>query len=113
MDIDPVEALTMLRVIGLNLSTENGRLLVGPSDLLDDDLRWFIRKHRDGLIEAIHRADKPAWAWRVEFDGFALEVYCHPDKTRAEVHQMYPTASRVDLLPASQWPRDVTKRQAA
>lgn len=113
MDIEPTEALRMLHMLGLSLTIEDGQLIVSPADLLDDDVRWFIRKHKDGLITAIQRADEPAWAWLVVFDGFSLETYHSPDKSHSQVMAMYPRAIRVHPLPESMWPHDNVKEQAA
>ena len=113
MDIDATASVRMLHILGLSLTTKDGRLTVGPSDLLDDDVRLFIRKHKAEIIAALQRADKPAWAWLVVFDGFCLETYHHPDKTRAQVKRMYPRAIRVEPLPESMWPADNAKEQAA
>ena len=113
MDIEATEALRMLDILGLTLTTDGIRLFVTPTDLLDDDVRWFIREHKSQLIEALQNADEPAWAWLIAFEGFSLETYHHPDKTRAQVLAMYPSAIRVHPLPESMWPHDNAKETAA
>ena len=51
--MDAVEALGLLRTLGLTITAEAGRLIVQPAELLDDDLRLLIRKHRDEIFEKV------------------------------------------------------------
>lgn len=55
--MESTEALQLLRLLSLTVTTENGRLLVQPAELLDDDVRWLIRRHRDGIIAELLKAD--------------------------------------------------------
>ncbi len=109
--MDATEALHLLRLLGLNLETDNGRLIVTPADLLDDDVRWFIRNHRAGIIDALQKADDPAWAWLVHLNGRAIETYHHPEKNCAGVARMYPDAARIEPLPECLWPHDPNKQE--
>lgn len=104
--MDATEALSMLRRLGLTLTAADGRLVVQPADLLDDDLRWLIRKHRDALVELIQAepskcigAEEAHFHWRVRFNGFALDTFHHPYATRAELLRKYPDALTVEPLP--------------
>lgn len=103
--MDATDALYMLRQIGLTLAAAEGRLVVQPAELLDDEVRWLIRKHRDALVELIQAepADPPKDAarfhWRVRFNGFALDTFHHPYATHAEVLRKYPDALAAEPLP--------------
>lgn len=90
--IAPNEALHLLRQLGLNLVVNDGRLNVSPVELIDDDTRWLIRKHRDAIITELEQDDAPRWAWLACFGAHSLEVYMHPDATHAEMVCKYPSA---------------------
>lgn len=105
------EAVYLLRRLGLTLEVDAGRLIVTPANLIDDDTRWLIRKHRDAIIAEL--ADVPRWAWLVRFDGYALETYHHPEATHADVMREYPAAQSIVPLPECLWPFDSAKEQAA
>lgn len=105
--MDAVEALALLRALGLKITPENGRLIVQPAELLDDDTRWLIRTHKDAILTEL-LDDSPRFAWRVRFgDGRALDIYRHPDATRAEVLLQYPDA--LDLEPVPEAPSPATE----
>lgn len=107
--MDATEALYLLRQIGLTLTAADGRLVVRPAELLDDELRWLIRKHRDALVELIQAetsepstgpaADEAHSHWRVKFSDFALDTFHHPYATHAEVLRKYPDALTAEPLP--------------
>lgn len=107
--MDATEALYMLRQIGLRLTAAEGRLVVQPAELLDDEVRWLIRKYRDALIELIQAepteqsksiaAEEAHFHWRVRFSNFALDTFHHPYATQAEVLQKYPGALTAEPLP--------------
>ena len=107
----PDEVVFLLRRLGLSLVVDGGRLIVTPANLIDEDTRWMIRKHRDAIIAELE--DVPRWAWRVRFDGYALETYHHPDATHADVMRKYPDALSIMPLPECLWPHDSAKEQAA
>lgn len=104
--MDATEALFMLRQIGLTLTAAEGRLVVRPAELLDDDVRWLIRKHRDALIELIQSepskgidAEGAHLHWRVRFCDFVLDTFHHPYATHADVRRKYPDALTAEPLP--------------
>ena len=105
--MQPDEVLYLLRRLGLSLEVDGGRLIVTPTNLIDDDTRWLIRKHRDAIIAELE--DVPRWAWLVSFEGHALETYHHPAATRTEVMRKYPDAVSVEPLPEYLWARDEKK----
>ena len=105
------EAVYLLRLLGLSLEVDAGRLIVAPANLIDDDTRWLIRKHRVAIIAELE--DVPRWAWLVRFDGYALETYHHPDATHSDVARKYPEALSIVPLPECMWPYDVAKENAA
>lgn len=104
--MDAIEALYMLRQIGLTLTAAEGRLVVQPADLLDDNVRWLIRKHRDALIDLL-QAEPPKvidagdahFHWRVRFSYFVLDTFHHPYATHADVLRKYPDALTAEPLP--------------
>jgi hypothetical protein len=100
----PDEVVYLLRRLGLSLEVDGERLIVTPANLIDDDTRWLIRKHRDAIIAELE--DAPRWAWLVSFDGYTLETYHHPDATHAEVQSKYPDAVLIEPLPECLWPHD-------
>lgn len=104
--MDATDALFMLRQIGLTLTAAKGRLVVQPAELLDDDVRWLIRKHRDALIEMIQAepskaadAEDAHFHWRVRFRDFVLDTFQHPYATRSDVLRKYPDALAAEPLP--------------
>jgi hypothetical protein len=107
----PDELVYLLRRLSLSLEVDGGRLIISPANLIDDDTRWLIRKHRDAIIAELE--DVPRWAWLVRFDGYALETYHHPDATHADVMRNYPAAQSIVPLPEILWPFDSAKEQAA
>lgn len=107
--METTEALFLLRQLGLAFEVNGGRLDVSPAELLDDDVVWLIRKHRDAIIAEL-LDDSPAWAWAVHFAGRApMDLYCHPERTRREVMAQHPTATAADRLPECRWPHDPNK----
>jgi hypothetical protein len=44
------DALNMLRILGITLALNDGRLAASPAHLIDDDVRWLIRKYRDDIL---------------------------------------------------------------
>jgi hypothetical protein len=107
----PDETVHLLRRRGLSLEVDDGRLIVTPANLIDDDTRWLIRKHRDAIIAELE--DVPRWAWLVCFDGYVLETYYHPDATHADVMWKYPAAISIVPLPECLWPYDTAMENAA
>jgi len=107
----PDEAVYLLRRLGLSLEVDDGRLIAFPANLIDDDVRWLIRKHRDAIIAELE--DVPRWAWLVRFDGYALETYHHTDATHADVMLKYPAAISIVPLPECLCPYDAAKENAA
>jgi hypothetical protein len=47
--------LEMLRRKGLHLSTQAGKLLVGPRALVSEKVQDLVARHREGLIECLER----------------------------------------------------------
>lgn len=104
--MDATEALSMLRQLGLTLTAAEGRLVVRPAELLDDEVRWLIRKHRDALVELVQAeppkgidAEDAHFHWRVRFSNFVLDTFHHPYATLAEVLLKYPDALAAEPLP--------------
>ena len=50
MAADPGQVLRILRIRGVHVKVEHGRLIAGPAAVMTDDLRQFIRHNRDLLI---------------------------------------------------------------
>lgn len=44
-------------------------------------------------------AEEAHFSWRVRFRDFALDVFCHPDATHADVLRKYPEALAAEPLP--------------
>lgn len=108
--MDAVEALYLLRRLGLSLEVNSGRLDVSPAELLCPDSIWLIRSHRDAIITEL-LDDSPAWAWLVRFnDGTAKETYHHPERTRHQVLLAYPGAVSVERLPESMYPHGAAEK---
>lgn len=111
--ITGLDAIEMLRILGLSVRTEGGKLFVSPAELLDDDARWLIRTHKAAIMAELqsekHDHDLALWAWLVVFSGNALEVYCHPVATAEEVKRKYPAAILIKPLPESMHPHDPNK----
>lgn len=99
MDVN--EAIYLLRQLGLTLTVNNGRLDIAPADLLDDDARWLIRRHRDALVELIDaEADMPWRGWLLHFsDSAPLEAHCNPAALHAEILERYPDALAAEPIP--------------
>lgn len=94
-----LEAIEMLRILGLSARLDGERLFVWPAELVDDDVRWLVRTHKAEIIAALQN-DAPACAWRIRFDdGTGKEIYRHPPTTRAEVLKAYPDAVSIERLP--------------
>lgn len=97
--MDAAEALHLLRILGLSLTATDGRLLVQPSELLDDDARWLIRRYRDEILSALVN-DGPARHWSVTFPDFhRKEMHFHPEKDRASVLAQHPNAIHAEQVP--------------
>lgn len=109
--MDAIEALYLLRRLGLSLTVNDGRLDVSPAELLDSDTTWLIRKHRDAIITEL-LDDSPAWAWLVNTGMDSKELYTHPPATRVQVMQAYPRAVSVERLPECMWPIDPNKKES-
>lgn len=48
--ITPLEAIEMLRILGLTVRTDGEKLFVSPFELVDDDVRWLVRTHKAEII---------------------------------------------------------------
>lgn len=114
--MDATESLYMLRQLSLTLTAAEGRLVVQPAELLDDEVRWLIRKHRDALVKLIQaeptetskgiEPDEAHFHWRVRFSNFVLDTFHHPYATHAEVLRKYPDALAAEPLlepPLREW----------
>jgi hypothetical protein len=109
MDAD--EAIYLLRLLGLTLEVNDGRLDVSPSDLIDDDVDWLLRTNKTEIIAELN--DGPRWAWLVRTpDGRSVETYHHPEATRADVLHKYPDAISAEPLPERMWPRSASSTTA-
>jgi hypothetical protein len=107
------EVIYLMRLLGLTLEVNDGRLDVSPVDLVDDDVDWLLRTHKAGIIAEL-LDDGPRWAWLVRMpDGRTVETYHFPDATAAEVMLKYPAALSIMPLPECLWPHDSAKEQAA
>ena len=56
--------------------------------------------------------DVALWAWLVVFQGYALEVYCHPIATHEEIKRKYPAAILIEPLPECMHARDPNRQEA-
>jgi hypothetical protein len=110
-----LDAIEMLRILGLSVRTEGGKLFVSPPELIDEDVAWLLRTHKAEIIAELqsekHDHDLALWAWQVAFSGYALEVYCHPVATKEEVRRKYPAAILIRPLPESMYPHDPNKTE--
>ena len=57
---NPSLLVEKLRLAGLTLTAEGGRLRVAPADSLTDELRAAIREHRAGLVRILAAETAPA-----------------------------------------------------
>ena len=57
--ITALEAIEMLRILGLTARAEGAKLFVSPVGLIDDDVRWLIRKHRGAIVAELLKDDDP------------------------------------------------------
>lgn len=73
--------LELLSERGLRARIEGGQLRIGPSSMLDDDLRDRIRQDRDGLVEILtaleSRPDPLAGLIEIEPGVWVLPGYEH------------------------------------
>jgi TubC N-terminal docking domain len=89
-----INLLSRLRDAGLKVAANGDALVIGPRDLLTDELRAAIRSHKCELL-----AELPRYRWRiVEVSGEAKEVCCLPEMTAAEVLARY-SGAQVRALP--------------
>ena len=110
--ITGLDAIEMLRILGLSVRLDGAKLFVSPADLIDPDVAWLVRTHKAGIIAEL-LDDGPRWAWLVRFDGYALETYHHTDATHADVMLKYPAAISIVPLPECLCPYDAAKENAA
>jgi len=111
--ITALEAIEMLRILGLSVRLDGSKLFVSPAELIDEDVAWLVRKYK-AQITAELQSNEPAWAWLLHFASRdPLELYRHPPATRAQVQADYPDASSIQRLPESMWPCDPAKEAAA
>ncbi len=106
--ITALDAIEMLRILGLSVRTEGGKLFVSPPELIDEDVAWLLRTHKAAIIAELQN-DAPAWAWSVNHGTHSTETYHHPERTRHQVLLSYPDAVSVERLPESMWPIDPNK----
>lgn len=50
--------LEVLRILGLTVRTDGGKIFVSPSELVDDSVRWLASTHRAEIIADLQN-DKP------------------------------------------------------
>jgi len=111
--ITALGAIEMLRILGLSVRTEGGKLFASPAELIDEDVAWLLRTHKAGIIAELLN-DGPRWAWLVRMpDGRKVETYHHPEATRAVVLHKYPSAISIEPLPECMWPVDPNKKETA
>lgn len=113
--ITAIEAIEMLRILGLSVRLDGTKLFVSPAELIDEDVAWLIRTHKAAIIAELqtekHDHDLALWGWLVVFSGNAFEVYCHPVATAEEVKRKYPAAILVKPLPESMHAHDPNKTE--
>jgi hypothetical protein len=113
--ITALDAIEMLRILGLSVRTEGGKLFVSPPELIDDEVAWLVRTHKAAIMAELqtenHDHDLALWAWQVTFSGYALEVYCTPIATAEGVRRKYPAAILIKPLPESMHPHDPNKKE--
>ena len=106
-------AIEMLRILGLSVRTEGGKLFVSPVEMIDEDVAWLLRTHKAAIIGELLN-DSPRWAWLVRMpDGRKVETHHHPEATRADVLHKYPDAISAEPLPECMWPVDPNKKETA
>ncbi|MDO9460738.1 MAG: hypothetical protein Q7N95_11565 [Alphaproteobacteria bacterium] len=111
--ITGLDAIEMLRILGLSVRLDGAKLFVSPADLIDPDVAWLVRTHKAGIIAEL-LDDGPRWAWLVRMpDGSTFETYHFSDTTAAGVMMKYPAALSVMPLSECLWPHDSAKEQAA
>jgi hypothetical protein len=93
------ELLTMLLDKGLTVAADRDALIVGPKELLTNELRAAIRANKLALLAALSAHRHYRWCVTPR-DGTPFEVCCLPEMTAAEMQALYPTAT-VEPLPAS------------
>jgi hypothetical protein len=85
--------LAILRDAGLTVAADGDMLIIGPRELLTDELRATIREHKHALL-----AELPRYRWLVTGpDVPPLEVCCLPELTEAEMRGRYPGATMEPL----------------
>jgi hypothetical protein len=113
--ITALEAIEMLRILGLSVRLDGAKLFVSPAELIDEEVAWLVRKYKTEIIAELqtekHDHDLALWAWQVAFSGYALEVYCHPVATAEEVKRKYPAAILIKPLPESMHPHDPSRKE--
>lgn len=111
--ITALEAIEMLRILGLSVRLDGTKLFVWPAELVDDDVRWLVRTHKAEIIAALQTEnhDLALRGWQVVFSGNAIEVYCHPPATVEEVRRKYPAATLIQPLPESMHARDPNRKE--
>lgn len=109
--ITALDAIDMLRILGLSVRLDGAKLFVSPAELIDEEVAWLVRKYKAEIIAELQteKHDLALWAWQVAFSGYALEVYCTPIATAEEVKRKYPAAISIRPLPESMHPRDPNK----
>lgn len=111
--ITALDAIEMLRILGLSVRLDGAKLFVSPVELVDSDVAWLVRTHKAAIVTELQN-DAPAWAWLLHFASREpLELYRHPPATRAQVQADYPDAVSIQRLPESMWPVDPAKEAAA
>ena len=58
--ITALDAIEMLRILGLSVRLEGSRLFVSPAELIDEDVSWLIRKHKSAIIKELQSNAKEA-----------------------------------------------------
>lgn len=108
--ITALEAIEMLRILGLSVRLDGAKLFVSPAELIDEDVAWLIRTHKAEIIAAL-QSNEPRWAWMVCFSTHSIETYHDPYKTHSEMAAIYPSAIRIAPLPECEFATDPNKTE--
>jgi hypothetical protein len=95
---------TVLRTLqerGLAVAADGDALVVGPMELITNDMRAAIRRHKaEILAELMQERASAHWRWWIAPPGRpAFEVRFRPDVTADQVRKLYPGAGLRPLTP--------------